>query len=461
MSGYSITRPDSRRRHLQLPRLPVLRLHPGWYDALAARRLLFPSIVFAIHFLFVQCAGMLAVSRMSHSTTYDGARARVGLIATLDGTWARIVTPFSRWDGLWYTAASRNGYRYDTVSGIDRFGSSNDTLWPLLPWLMRAGSTLTGLPQEVVGFLLVNACFAGALIALYRLIGDEFGMEIARRSIWCIVLLPASFFYQALYTEAPFLMLASLTFLAAKRNRWLLAGILTLLAAMLRSQGVLLIAPLLVIAISQARAAKRKLTPATVWLLLPLLGPLVTIWHWTARGIPWDGMLRLQRTAFIRDADPWTAVSCAIRNCPAPTQPIGPAFRNVIPEPGWHWAMELLQHPSRELISSPMWRRHFAVSTSVDLVVAAACLLLVIIGLLRLPLWMNVYVLTLLTVACIRLPLDAPFTGFARFTLPLFPLAIVLATLLGDYLTRIFAASVSLVLLAALTAQFANGYWVS
>ena len=74
---------------------------------------------------------------------------------------------------------------------------------------------------------------------------------------------------------------------------------------------------------------------------------------------------------------------------------------------------------------------------------------------------MNAYVLTLLTVASVRLPLDAPFTGFARFALLLFPLAIVLAMLLGDYLTRLLAASVSLVLLAALTAQFANGYWVS
>ena len=461
MSGYPISRPAGKRRHLQLPQLHVLRWPSGWYDALAARCLLFPSIVFAIHFLIVQFVAMLAFSRMAHSTTYDGARARVGLVATLDGTWASIVTPLSRWDGLWYTAASRNGYQYDTVTGVYRFGGSEDTLWPLLPWIMRAGSTVTGLSQEVVGFLLVNACFAGALVALYRLISDEFGMEIARRSLWCIVLLPASFFYQALYTEAPFLLLAALAFLAAKRNNWLLAGVIALLAALLRSQGVLLIAPLLVLATSQTRTEKRTFTPGVAWLLLPLLGPLTATWLRTTRGISWEGMLRLQRNAFANDHEPWTAVSCAIRNCGAPPHPIGPTFRNMIPDPGWNWAMQLLQHPSWALISSPGWRRHFAVSTSVDLIVAAACLLLVIVGLTRLPLWMSVYVLTLLTIACIRLPLDAPFTGFARFSLLLFPLAIVLATLLGDYLTRIIAVSASLLVLAALTAQFANGYWVS
>jgi len=196
-------------------------------------------------------------------------------------------------------------------------------------------------------------------------------------------------------------------------------------------------------------------------LLLPLLGPLVAFWHWTTRGLSWQVVLRLQQAAFTRDEAPWTAVSCAVRYCPTHNQPIGPTFRNVIPEPGWKWATELLQHPSWALVSSPGWRRHFAVSTSVDLIVAAACLLLVIVGLTRLPLWMNVYVLTLLTAACLRLPLDAPIAGFARYSLLLFPLAIVLAILLGDYLTRVLTASVSLVLLAALTAQFANGYWVS
>lgn len=461
MSGYSISQPAGRHRLRQLPHLPVLPTHPGWFGALAARRLLVPSAIVAVHLFIVQLVAMVAFSRMAHSTTYDGARARIGLIATLDGAWARIVTPLSRWDGLWYAAASRKGYRYNTVAAMERFGSSEDTLWPLLPWLMRAGSTLTGLPPEAIGFLFVNACFAGAMIALYRLIADEFGMDIARRALWCLVLLPASFYFQAVSTEAPFLLLAALASLATKRKQWLLAGMLALLAAMLRSQGALLIAPLLVLAIGGAKREQRRIAPSIAWLLLPLLGPLVMLWHWTERGVSWSQVLRLQQSAFTQDEKPWTAVSCAIRNCASPSQPIGPTFRNVIPEPSWHWVMELLQHPSWALITSPGWRRHVAVSTSVDLVVAAACLLLVFAGLTRLPLWMNVYVLTLLTAACIRLPLDAPFIGFARFSLLLFPLAIVLAKLLDDTLTRLVAAGVGLVLLAALTAQFANGYWVS
>ena len=100
-------------------------------------------------------------------------------------------------------------------------------------------------------------------------------------------------------------------------------------------------------------------------------------------------------------------------------------------------------------------------STSLDVVVALGCLLLVIVGLTKLPLWMNVYLLTLLIVALIRTPIDNPFGGMARFALLLFPLAVVLALLLEDRIVRILAGSVSLILLVALTIQFANSYWVS
>jgi hypothetical protein len=67
----------------------------------------------------------------------------------------------------------------------------------------------------------------------------------------------------------------------------------------------------------------------------------------------------------------------------------------------------------------------------------------------------------MLVVVLIRLPLEHPLDGMARFALLLFPLAIVLALLLEDTLTRIMVGSISLTLLAVLTIQFANWYWVT
>jgi len=83
------------------------------------------------------------------------------------------------------------------------------------------------------------------------------------------------------------------------------------------------------------------------------------------------------------------------------------------------------------------------------------------VGLFRLPLWMNGYVMSMLALALIRTPALEPFDHMPRFALLLFPLAIVLATLLNDQLTRIILGGLSAVLLVFFTLQFVNWYWVA
>ena len=123
--------------------------------------------------------------------------------------------------------------------------------------------------------------------------------------------------------------------------------------------------------------------------------------------------------------------------------------------------MQLLNHPSWRLLTDLDWRRSASQSGSIDLVVFVGCVLLTVIGLWKLPPWMKVYTLSMLIVVLIRMPFEHPLDGMARFALLLFPLAIVLALLLEDTLTRIIVGSISLTLLAVLTIQFANWYWVT
>src|SRR6478609_7933674 len=207
----------------------------GWYNALSARTVVFPTVVFTVHFAIVQFMAMLAVRISSSSTTYESVRARQGFVSTPQGAWTDIVAPFIQWDSYWFSYSARSGFRYGTLDQMDRFGSTADTFWPLLPWIVRSLSVLTGLSPEVAGFFLVNCCFAGALIVLYHLILQDFSIGIARRALWCLVLFPTSFYFQAVYTEAPFLLLVVVALLAARRNQWLLAGIVALLAALMRS----------------------------------------------------------------------------------------------------------------------------------------------------------------------------------------------------------------------------------
>jgi hypothetical protein len=172
-------------------------------------------------------------------------------------------------------------------------------------------------------------------------------------------------------------------------------------------------------------------------------------------------MTQLQQRTLEYGGSPWHSFPCAIRSCTTDITVHQSWIRAALPEASWRWLIQLIEHPSWQLITSSGWRRQAAVSTSLDVVVTLGCLLLVIVGLTKLPLWMNVYLLSLVIVALIRTPIENPFAGMARFALLLFPLAIVLALLLEDRIVRILAACASLTLLVALTIQFANSYWVS
>jgi hypothetical protein len=433
----------------------------GWYDALSARAIVFPTVVFVVHFAIVQFVAMMALRFGTQSTTYESVRARQGFISTLEGSWIRIVAPFIQWDSYWFSYSARSGFRDGALDQMDRFGSTADTFWPLLPWLIRSLSVATNLSPEITGFFLVNCCFAGALIVLYHLILEEFSVGIARRALWCLVLFPTSFFFHAVYTEAPFLLLVVAALLAARKNRWFLAGVIALMAALMRSHGVLLILPMLVIFFDAMRRDRRRWLPGLALILLPLFGPLIYGWKWHQAGYSWRSMMHLQQRMLEYGKSPWQSIPCAIRSCTTDVTLHQSWIRAALPEASWRWFMQLIEHPSWQLIASSGWRRQAAVSTSLDVVVALGCLLLVIVGLTKLPLWMNVYLLSLLVVALIRTPIDNPFAGMARFALLLFPLAIVLALLLEDRIVRILAASTGLLLLIALTIQFANSYWVS
>ena len=414
--------------------------------------------VFAVHFIIVQLAATLAFRYGRLTRAYDIKHARNGFVLTIHGAWTDIVVPLSRWDGLWYI------YHIGTPiqkEEMPRFGGTQDTLWPLLPWVIQSGARFTGLAPAVVGLLFVNLCFGVALIALYRLISNEFTPRIARRSLWCLVLLPTSFFFHAIYTEAPFLCFATLAFLAARNNRWFAAGIACMLAATLRSHGLILILPMLAIYRDQVKQGRERWSPKIAILLLPFGGLWFYGRQWNAAGFNWSAMALIQRKRIEIGTPPWKGVGCAFRDCSYERIVNGKPFQQAIPGPNLSWATQMLNHPSWRLLTDPGWRRAASQSTSIDLLVFVGCLLLAVIGLWKLPTWMNIYVLSMLTLVLIRMPVDQPLDGMARFAILLFPLVIVLALLLEDRMTRIIAGSVSLTLLILLTTQFANWYWVS
>jgi len=455
MSGSTLTDQNRSQSELLLATYRATARTESRLGALSTRWIAFPLFVFAVHFILVQFVATLAFKYGRITRAYDIKHARNGFILTIHGAWSDIVVPMSRWDGLWYI------YHTGNTEEMARFGGTQDTLWPLLPWIIQYGARLTGLAPAVVGFLFVNLCFAVALIALYRLISIEFTPRIARRSLWCLVLLPTSFFFHAIYTEAPFLCFAALAFLAARHNRWFAAAFACLLAATLRSHGLILILPLVAIYRDQVRQGRERWSPKIAVLLIPFGGLWFYGRQWGEAGFKWNMIAYVQRKRFEIGSPPWKGIGCAFRDCSYERVISDKPFPQVVPGPDWSWAMQLLNHPSWRLITDLEWRRSASQSGGIDVVVFSGCVLLTAIGLWKLPGWMKVYTLSLLTLVLIRMPFNHPLDGMARFALLLFPLAIVLALLLEDRLTRIIAGSISLTALVLLTIQFANWYWVT
>jgi hypothetical protein len=138
-----------------------------------------------------------------------------------------------RWDASHYLNLAQNGYRASDP-GPTVFG-------PLTPLGIHLLDTL--LPGEVdaAGIAFGTLAFALLLALLYRLCEVKYGdSRLGKAAVLVLALLPLSFFYQAPMSEALYLLLVLGFFYAASRENWTVAGLMGGLAVLARSQGVLL-----------------------------------------------------------------------------------------------------------------------------------------------------------------------------------------------------------------------------
>jgi hypothetical protein len=185
---------------------------------------------------------------------------------------------WERWDALWFIHVARDGYRPESQSAA---------IMPVYPLLIRGLHGLTGLPWLICGLVISNAAFLVALYVLYRLAELELGEQMARRASWYLALFPGSLFFLAPYTESLYLLLAVCAFFAARRSRWLLAGVSAAVAGATRNVGAFLVVPLSVEFAMQYRAAPPEariaLRRRALWLLLCPVGTLSYLVYWHLR----------------------------------------------------------------------------------------------------------------------------------------------------------------------------------
>ena len=219
------------------------------------------------------------------------------------------VGPWQRWDALWYEHIARSGYSR---------GDPDAAFFPLFPGAVHVISPLVGGNPAVGGLVLATVALVAALVVLHHLVATDLDRGTAERSVLYLALAPVAFFLLAAFTESLFLLLAAGALLAARRGRFGLAAVIAALGALCRSTGALLVAPLLVEVVADARRRRardlRALRPAHLLVLLPL----VTIAGWdlylrTRLGVH-GGVLALQKDVWGNHAvAPWTALHDSFR----------------------------------------------------------------------------------------------------------------------------------------------------
>lgn len=193
----------------------------------------------------------------------------------IGGMWTdRILGSWARWDGLHYIQIAQYGY---TPIRLVAF-------YPLYVALMRgvafviAFGQINSVSLALAGVLISSLAALATCILLYQLGCLDYTRKTAARSVLYLMCFPMSFFLFAVYTEALFMALAIGAFYAARKNRWLLALILTSLAVLTKNQGLVLAVALLA---EYARQREWKLSKLDVRLLYFAL-PVVAFMGWLA-----------------------------------------------------------------------------------------------------------------------------------------------------------------------------------
>jgi len=161
-------------------------------------------------------------------------------------------TPLTRWDARWYHAIASNGY---FTAGPDKEGSVR--FYPLFPVLMAATQWLTRVSLFWSGTLVSALALLGTLVLLAKRAREETSEEAGLATAEALLFFPSAFILASAYSESVCLFATVLAVVLARRGQWLGAGLAGAAAAMGRVNGVLVLLPLLVLAITAWRADRR------------------------------------------------------------------------------------------------------------------------------------------------------------------------------------------------------------
>lgn len=334
--------------------------------------------------------------------------------------WTNLFTAWERWDALWFLQIATQGY-----SAAD----NSAAFFPLYPLLIRWVSFLLGGHPFAAALLISNVSYLGAMLVVHELTRNEFGPNFARRTVLYMSIFPTAYFFFAPYTESLFLFLAAGSLLAARRNRWEIAGTCAALAAATRSIGVILAVPLAIQALEAYRAEReqrsvKQLATALFWSAFTVVGTMSYLYYWQRASGDWLTPLNDQHGWLREFSWPWETLKAGT----------DVAFDFIGSYSGGYHQLDWV----------------FAVFALVALIWVAA----------RVPLMFGVYGAISFLIPLFFVFGGRPFMSLPRFLLPIFPLYWALTRFADRFGAHEAVIAVSAAGLGAMTLLFVNWYWV-
>ena len=157
---------------------------------------------------------------------------------------------WNRWDSINYQKLAEFGYN----AGDEM--RPRLVFYPLYPWAVRLFAFITH-DYLISAFIVSTIASLATAVIFYRLVSLEFSRQMALRSVWFLFIFPTSYFLHIGYTESLFLMLALAAMLSARKQYWVLAGILGALTCLTRVNGLVLVPALFIEAAHQYWTTRR------------------------------------------------------------------------------------------------------------------------------------------------------------------------------------------------------------
>jgi len=357
----------------------------------------------AVWLIIVNAFALIAFNRLNLAPDTAFEWMSAGTVRPVQPSWD-IIELHNRWDAYWYLDIAQNGYYLRGDKDI-----ANVVFFPLYPLLVRMLGPLAGGNLVLAGWIL-SSVFLGLAVCLLTRLTQEFHPEIDPLLPTAFLLVfPAAFFLNAVYSESLFLFLSLSTVLWALRRNFFLASVCAALASATRIAGVFLCV-LLVVEFVQANGWRALLTRRAWPLAWAPAGALAFfVYHWIAFG---DFFLYLRvQSLYGRDFE-MEAADYAIRN--------GPDLVNTV----------------------------------YDLAFAAMAILMGIVALRRLRASYGVYMLISLGIALS----SGTDLGVARYSMVLFPIYYIAAGIRSSVGRSAWLFG-SALLLALNIICFVNHYW--